>query len=471
MSLPCRSSLPWGFPSSLVAPGHVEDVVDDLEQDAELVGEPAVGNCLRFGHALEGQHDADAGGDQPPGLQRVQRAQPLGVRRRPPATSTYWPPTMPSTPVAAVSSRERGEHPGRLARLLAEEPDRLGEEAVAGEDRDVLAELDVRGRLAAAQLVVVHRRQVVVDQRVGVDQLDRRGGRQEALGLGAERARRGQARAPGGSACRRPAASSASPPRARRSRARRRTAARRGPSSTSAREVVRVASRRRRSRWRSGRVVGSRHPRVGLARRSCLGESSAASRASSAARSSLGLLAVQLAGDRLQPRRRSRASRLARQLTSPPLRSRAAAPRIAVDESGRVGAAVLLGDLDRLVDRDLGRHVARARSHRGRPASRCARAARSARAPSPARGAAIDRVELLAVRLDPLGELAGEGARLGEQLLERAAGDVALVAGEDGVAALVGAAHERLFSRFRRLGARDVLAAAGVDPDRSRPRR
>ena len=46
-------------------------------------------------------------------------------------------------------------------------------EAVAGEDRHALAELHVAGRLAAAQLIVVHRRQVVVDQRVGVDQLDR----------------------------------------------------------------------------------------------------------------------------------------------------------------------------------------------------------------------------------------------------------------------------------------------------------
>ena len=34
---------------------------------------------------------------------------------------------------------QRREHPRRLARLLAEEPHRLGEEAVAGEDRDVLA--------------------------------------------------------------------------------------------------------------------------------------------------------------------------------------------------------------------------------------------------------------------------------------------------------------------------------------------
>ena len=56
----------------------------------------------------------------------------------------------------------------------------------------------------------------------------------------------------------------------------------------------------------------------------------------------------------------------------------------------------------------------------------------------PALGVGGDRgVELVAVRLDARGELPREGPRLGEQLLERTTGDIALVAGEDGVAALV----------------------------------
>jgi hypothetical protein len=50
-------------------------------------------------------------------------------------------------------------------------------------------------------------------------------------------------------------------------------------------------------------------------------------------------------------------------------------------------------------------------------------------------------VELFAVLVDALRELAGERFRVGDQLVERAAGDVALVGGEDGVAALVGSAH------------------------------
>ena len=68
----------------------------------------------------------------------------------------------------------------------------LREEAVPGEDRDVLAVGDVAGRATAAQVVVVHRGKVVMDQRIGVDQLDRRRRRQHRLGLMPERACRRQ---------------------------------------------------------------------------------------------------------------------------------------------------------------------------------------------------------------------------------------------------------------------------------------
>ena len=54
---------------------------------------------------------------------------------------------------------------------------------VAGEHRLGDAEADVHGRLAAAQDVVVHARQVVVDERIGVDQLDRAGRAQRRRAL------------------------------------------------------------------------------------------------------------------------------------------------------------------------------------------------------------------------------------------------------------------------------------------------
>jgi len=50
---------------------------------------------------------------------------------------------------------------------------------IAGEDGGGFVEGDVHGGLAAAQVVVVHRRQVVVHQRIGVDQFHRDGGRMQ----------------------------------------------------------------------------------------------------------------------------------------------------------------------------------------------------------------------------------------------------------------------------------------------------
>jgi hypothetical protein len=59
-----------------------------------------------------------------------------------------------------------------------EEAEGERQQRVAGEDRERLAVDLVAGRPAAAQVVVVHRGQVVVDEAVGVDALD--GGRGES---------------------------------------------------------------------------------------------------------------------------------------------------------------------------------------------------------------------------------------------------------------------------------------------------
>ena len=50
--------------------------------------------------------------------------------------------------------------------------ERLGQQAVAGQDGDAFAEDLVVRQLAPAGIVIVHRRQVVVDERIGVDALD-----------------------------------------------------------------------------------------------------------------------------------------------------------------------------------------------------------------------------------------------------------------------------------------------------------
>ena len=58
---------------------------------------------------------------------------------------------------------------------------RLRQQRVARQHGDAFAEHLVVGRLAAAEIVVVHRRQIVVDERIGVDALD---GARERQGVG-----------------------------------------------------------------------------------------------------------------------------------------------------------------------------------------------------------------------------------------------------------------------------------------------
>ena len=82
---------------------------------------------------------------------------------------------------------------GRL-RLLGGQQQRegLGVEPVPGQDGHVLPEGLVAGGTSAAQIVVVHRREVVVDERVRVDELERRGQGQDPLRGTPDRPRRGQ---------------------------------------------------------------------------------------------------------------------------------------------------------------------------------------------------------------------------------------------------------------------------------------
>jgi hypothetical protein len=63
------------------------------------------------------------------------------------------------------------------------------QQAVAGEDRGRLVERLVRGRPAAAQIVIVHCRQVVMDQRIAVHAFERRRRHQRALARHREQGR------------------------------------------------------------------------------------------------------------------------------------------------------------------------------------------------------------------------------------------------------------------------------------------
>ena len=67
-----------------------------------------------------------------------------------------------------------------MRRLVAQYLESESQEGVAGEDRGRLVEGLVHGRPPAAQIVVVHRRQVVMDERIAMHAFDRRAGLQGA---------------------------------------------------------------------------------------------------------------------------------------------------------------------------------------------------------------------------------------------------------------------------------------------------
>ena len=105
--------------------------------------------------------------------------------------SIIWPPTMPA------GTRRRGQRRDQLAahrrvamRIgIGQHLERHRQQTVAGEHRGRVVELLVAGRPAAPQIAVVHRRQIVVDQRIGVDHLDRRRDLQGAAPRHAEQLR------------------------------------------------------------------------------------------------------------------------------------------------------------------------------------------------------------------------------------------------------------------------------------------
>src|SRR4051794_25030704 len=176
----------------LLVPGYVEDVVDDLEQDAKLRSEPAISDCGRFGYVAESQNGADRGPDQTARLELVKMPNVVA------GSLELGDVHVLAAHHPAHSNRldhlvQRGQDVRRIARLTLEhETHGLREQTVAGENRDVLAEPDVTGGLAAAQVVVVHRRQVVVDERVGMDQLERGRRGHHPVRIEADGLRRGQ---------------------------------------------------------------------------------------------------------------------------------------------------------------------------------------------------------------------------------------------------------------------------------------
>ena len=214
--MPRAASLPGGLPSTATSPStsRMSSWIWKASPTRRRIRRSAR-SCAsaRSGPTVRGQQHARA--DQRAGLEPVHAARP--------AASV-------STPAFGLEvDRLAAGHAGGAARVgqrvdacvrgspgpaampgcARQQLERQRLQRVAGEDRGRLVEGLVAGRAAAAQVVVVHRRQVVVDQAIAVDQLDGAGGRVD-MSRAARRALPPSRRpAPGACACRRRARCSA----------------------------------------------------------------------------------------------------------------------------------------------------------------------------------------------------------------------------------------------------------------------
>ena len=99
---------------------------------------------------------------------------------------------MPPTPGGPRQGADQGGADQRVpvGRRVGEDVEGERQQRVAGKDRRRLVEGLVHGRPAAAEVVVVHRRQVVMDEAVGMDAFQRRRGADDALVMAVEEPRR-----------------------------------------------------------------------------------------------------------------------------------------------------------------------------------------------------------------------------------------------------------------------------------------
>ena len=99
---------------------------------------------------------------------------------------------MPAGPAARASSATSSERTNGSSWVAAigEDLERQRVQRIAGEDRGAFVEGAVHGRLAAAQIVIVHARQIVVDQRIDMDAFDREAGAQRAVAIDVEQVAR-----------------------------------------------------------------------------------------------------------------------------------------------------------------------------------------------------------------------------------------------------------------------------------------
>src|SRR3954451_16142914 len=146
--------------------GHVEDVIGDLEREAEVFGENF--DAAQGGGRGVGEHRADRGGgdEKGAGLARVDELQRIEIESRRFAVQVdrfAGDRAVPSDGVDDALDHLQHRPLARSQRgvVLRHQSVRVIEERYRRQDGQVFAELAVQRRLSAAEKRVVHRRQVI----------------------------------------------------------------------------------------------------------------------------------------------------------------------------------------------------------------------------------------------------------------------------------------------------------------------
>ena len=194
---PCRAAREGALVLRLVLAGglaqlfgtgfDIEDVIADLEGQAECIGETVELGQLRFvGVAAQRTH-AHRRADQCAGLQCMHAGQ---CRQGLLLAGGIDVQRLAATHARGAGRVGQGLQAGHAQRgrqwRVGQQAEGAGLQRIAGQDGGRFVEGDMGGRLAAAQGVIVHRRQVVMHQRIGVDELDGHRRRVQVFRLRAE---------------------------------------------------------------------------------------------------------------------------------------------------------------------------------------------------------------------------------------------------------------------------------------------
>jgi len=176
-----------GLPESGAVGSRIEDVVHDLERQAKVASDPAQGGHRRgVGAADQAAHD-QRGLDHRGGLVEMNELEVV----RGGQVLLFGQQICHLAADEAAAARGVGEFAdqgmgerGLACIALCQQGEGVGQEGIAGEQGGGFVKLAVSGGTTPAQVIVVHAREVVVDQGVGVQALD---GDSRGQGIGRRR--------------------------------------------------------------------------------------------------------------------------------------------------------------------------------------------------------------------------------------------------------------------------------------------